>query len=83
MDDLEKARKRLEEKLGTSMDMLMDYKPKSVEQLAEWLMMASRNTVDQYGKRIFFHLDPYIAFQMAQMMQMAKLKIPEKADGQD
>ena len=82
MTDMEEARKRLEEKLGTPMDMLMDYKPKSVEQLAEWLMMAARITVDQEGKRIFFRLDHSIAYQMAKMMQMAELKIPEKADGQ-
>jgi hypothetical protein len=80
MTDMEDARKIFEEKFGTPMDMLMDYKPKSVEQLAEWLMMAARITVDQEGKRIFFRLEPSIAFQMAQMMQAAKLKIPRKKD---
>ena len=77
MDDLEEARKRITEQFGTPMDMLMAYKPKDVEQLAEWLMMAARLTVDQEGKRIFFRLDGPIAYQMAKMMQMAELKIPE------
>jgi hypothetical protein len=60
--------------------MLMEYKPKDVEQLAEWLMMAARLTVDKEGKRIFFRLDGSIALQVAEMMQMAELKIPEKKD---
>jgi uncharacterized lipoprotein YbaY len=77
-DDLEEARKRIREQFGTPMDMLMRYKPKDVEQLAEWLMMAARITVDKEGKRIFFRLEPSIAYQMAQMMQKAELKIPEK-----
>jgi hypothetical protein len=80
MDDLEEARKRIREQFGTPMDILMDYKPKSVEQLAEWLMMAARCTVDQEGKRIFYRLEGPIAFQMAQMMQKAELKIPENKD---
>lgn len=77
MTDTEDARKKIMEKFGTPMDMLMDYKPKSAEQLAEWLMMAARNTVDQEGKRIYFRLDDSIAYQIALMMQMAKLKVPE------
>jgi hypothetical protein len=81
MDDFEEARKRIREQFGTPMDMLMGYKPKDVEQLAEWLMMAARLTVDQEGKRIFFRLDGPIAYQMAQMMQKAELKIPEKTNG--
>jgi len=81
MDDLEEARKRIREQFGTPMDMLMTYKPKDVEQLAEWLMMAGRCAVDKEGKRIFFRLDGHIALQMAQMMQKAELKIPEKKDG--
>jgi hypothetical protein len=80
MNDLEEARKRITEKFGTPMDILMGYKPKDVEQLAEWLMMAARITVDEEGKRIFFRLDGPIAYQMAKMMQMAELKIPEKKD---
>jgi hypothetical protein len=80
MDDFEEARKRFTEQFGTPMDMLMGYKPKDVEQLAEWLMMAGRCAVDKEGKRIFFRLEGPIALQMAQMMQMAELKIPEKAD---
>lgn len=61
----------------TPMDILMDYKPKSVEQLAEWLMMAARCTVDGEGKRIFYRLEGPIAYQMAQMMQKANLEIPK------
>ena len=80
MDDLEEARKRIREQFGTPMEMLMAYKPKDVEQLAEWLMMAARLTKDQEGKRIFFRLDGLIAYQIAQMMQTAELKIPEKTD---
>jgi hypothetical protein len=80
MDDLEESRKRFTEQFGTPTDMLMRYKPKSVEQLAEWLMMAARITVDKEGKRIFFRLDGSIAYQMAQMMQKAELKIPEKTN---
>jgi len=81
VNDFEEARKRFTEQFGTPMDMLMAYKPKDVEQLAEWLMMAARITVDKEGKRIFFRLDGTIAYQMAKMMQAAELKIPEKKDG--
>ena len=81
MDEAEAFRKKVADKFGTPMEMLMAYKPKSVEQLAEWLMMAGRCAVDQEGKRIFFRLDGSIALQMAQMMQQADLKIPEKKDG--
>ena len=80
MDEAEAFRKKVADKFGTPMEMLMAYKPKSVEQLAEWLMMAGRCAVDQEGKRIFFRLDGSIALQMAQMMQIAELKIPEKKD---
>lgn len=61
----------------TTMNILMDYKPKSVEQLAEWLMVAARNVVDQEGKKIYFRLDGSIALQIAQMMQKADLKVPK------
>ena len=80
MDEAEAFRKKVANKFGNTMEMLMDYKPKSVEQLAEWLMIAARCAVDQEGKRIFFRLDGSIALQMAQMMQIAELKIPEKKD---
>jgi hypothetical protein len=80
MDDFEEARKRFTEQFGTPTDILMGYKPKDVEQLAEWLMMAARLTVDKEGKRIFFRLDGPIALQMAQMMQKVELKIPEKTN---
>ena len=36
------------------MDLLSSYKPKSTEELAEWLMMAARNLKDEEGKRHIF-----------------------------
>ena len=59
------------------MSLLSSYKPKSTEELAEWLMMAARNLKDQDGKVIYFRLEPALAFQIAQMMQAAKLKVPK------
>ena len=59
------------------MDLLSSYKPKSTEELAEWLMMAARNLKDADGKRIYFRLEGVLAIQIARMMQEAKLKVPE------
>ena len=59
------------------MDLLSSYKPKSTEELAEWLMMAARNLKDADGKRIYFRLEGQLAWQIASMMQEAKLKVPE------
>jgi hypothetical protein len=59
------------------MDLLINYKPKSTEELAEWLMMACRNLTDAEGKRIYFRLEPALAYQIAQMMQAVKLKVPK------
>lgn len=59
------------------MSLLSSYKPKSTEELAEWLMMAARNLKDQEGKIIYFRLEPALAFQIAQMMQDAKLEVPK------
>jgi len=59
------------------MDLLSSYKPKSTGELAEWLMMAARNLTDEEGKRIYWRLDQYMAWQIAVMMQEAKLKVPE------
>jgi hypothetical protein len=59
------------------MDLLTGYKPKSTEELAEWLMIAFRNLKDSNGKLIYFRLDPTIAYQIASMMQDAKLKVPK------
>jgi len=59
------------------MDLLSSYKPKSTEELAEWLMMAARNLKDAEGKRIYFRLDPSLAIQIASMMQDAKLEVPK------
>ena len=58
-------------------DLLSSYKPKSTEELAEWLMMAARNLKDADGKRIYFRLEGQLAWQIASMMQEAKLKVPE------
>ena len=59
------------------MDLLSSYKPKSTEELAEWLMMAARNLKDADGKVIYFRLEPALAYQIAQMMQEAKLEVPK------
>ena len=59
------------------MELLSSYKPKSTEELAEWLMMAARNLKDEEGKRIYFRLEGQLAWQIASMMQEAKLKVPE------
>ena len=59
------------------MDLLSSYKPKNREELAEWLMMAARNLTDADGKRIYFRLEGHLAMQIAEMMQAAKLKVPE------
>lgn len=59
------------------MDLLWDYKPKSVEELAEWIMIAASNLVDADEKRVLNPLKPDMAFQIALMMQVAKLKVPK------
>ena len=59
------------------MDLLSSYTPKSTEELAEWLMMAARNLVDEDGKRIYFRLEGHLAWQIASMMQAANLKVPK------
>jgi len=59
------------------MDLLSRYKPKNRQELAEWLMMAARNLVDEDGKRIYFMLEPALAYQIAWMMQAANLKVPK------
>ena len=59
------------------MSLLSSYKPKSTEELAEWLMMAARNLKDSEGKVIYFRLEPALAYQIACMMQDAKLEVPK------
>ena len=59
------------------MGLLSSYKPKSTEELAEWLMMAARNLRDEEGKRIYFRLEGHLAWQIAIMMQKAKLEVPK------
>lgn len=61
----------------TIMDILVKFEPKSTQQLAEWLMVAFRNLTDAEGKRIYFRLEGHLAWQIAEMMQAAKLKVPE------
>jgi hypothetical protein len=59
------------------MSLLSSYKPKNTQELAEWLMMAARNLKDEEGKRIYWRLDPWMAYQIARMMQDAKLEVPK------
>ena len=59
------------------MELLSSYKPKTRQELAEWLMMAARNLVDEDGKRIYFRLEGHLAWQIASMMQEANLEVPE------
>jgi hypothetical protein len=59
------------------MDLLLSYKPRSTEELAEWLMMAARNLKDIDGKRIYFRLEGHLAWQIARMMQEANLEVPK------
>jgi len=40
-------------------------------------MMAARNLKDADGKHIYFRLEPALAYQIAQMMQEAKLEVPK------
>jgi len=57
-------------------EILNAYKPNSTEGLAEWLMIAARNVVDKDGLRTITNLKPFEAYQIARMMQIAKLKVP-------
>jgi hypothetical protein len=67
-----------EPKDNDTMEMLVNYKPRSTEELAEWILMASRNLVDQEGKFIYSPLKPFMGYQLARMMQKANLKIPKE-----
>jgi hypothetical protein len=67
-----------EPKNNLVMEMLLDYKPKSTEELAEWILMAARNLVDQDGLVIFSPLRPFMGYQIARMMQIANLEIPKE-----
>ena len=58
-------------------DLLSNYKPKSTQELAEWLMMAARNLKDADGKNIYFRLEGHLAWQIARMMQAANLEVPK------
>ena len=59
------------------MELLTRYKPRSTEELAEWLMIAARNLKDLEGRRIYFRLEGHLAYQIARMMQDAKLEVPK------
>ena len=61
----------------STMDILLSYKSKSTEELAEWLMIAARNLKDKDGRAIYFRIDPALAHQIACMMQEAKLEVPK------
>jgi hypothetical protein len=56
--------------------MLCDYQPKTAEQLTEWLMMCANGVLDKNGLRMPYKLPPYVAWQMARMMQITKLEVP-------
>ena len=66
-----------EPKDNDTMEMLVNYKPKSTEELAEWILMAARNLVDQEGKFIYSPLKPFMGYQIARMMQKANLEMPK------
>ena len=56
--------------------MLRDYQPSTTEELVEWLMVCARSVSDKDGLRLPYNLPPYVAWQMARMMQITKLKVP-------
>jgi len=56
--------------------MLCDYQPSTTEELTEWLMVCARSVVDKDGLRLVYNLPPYVAWQMARMMQITKLEVP-------
>jgi len=60
----------------STLELLLHYKPNSVEQLAEWILMAASNLKDPDGKRILNPLKPDMAWQIALMMKVARLKVP-------
>lgn len=64
-------------KNGTVMERLVKHKIKTTEDLAEWLLIASANLVDSDGLHILSPLKPFMAYQLARMMQIAKVKVPK------
>jgi len=80
MDTIEQLLKEsfiCEPKNNQKMKILLNYKPKYTEELAEWILIAANNLVDQDGLRIFTPLKPFMGYQIARMMQMANLEIPK------
>ena len=61
-------------------EILSNYKPKSTKELAEWILIATKNLKDKEGKHIYFKLELDLALQIARMMQDAKLEVPTAAD---
>ena len=57
-------------------ELLASYKPKSTKELAEWILIATKNLKDKEGKHIYFKLELDLAIQIARMMQDAKLEVP-------
>ena len=55
---------------------LYDKKIDTTHELAEWIVLASMNVVDKDGLHIMYMIPPYAAYQIARMMQIAKLKVP-------
>jgi hypothetical protein len=56
--------------------VLWDYQPQTAEQLTEWLMMCANGVLDKDGLHLPYKLPHYVAWQMARMMQIARLDIP-------
>ncbi len=53
------------------------YKAKNIEALAEWIIMAGNSIVDEDGLLMPINIPPYAAWQIARMMQIAKVKVPK------
>ena len=66
-------------KLGTRFELVCPkkgYKAKNTEALAEWIMLAGRAVLDEKNLLMPLNIPYYAAWQIARMMQIAKLKVP-------
>jgi len=66
-------------KLGTRFELVCPkkgYKAKTTEHLAEWLILAGRCVVDENGLLLPFDIPYRAAWQIARLMQAAKIKVP-------
>lgn len=68
---------KVEPKDGFALQLLQNTKPVSTAELAEWLMVCATNFVDNEGLKMLNPLKPYMAWQMARMMQLAELEVPK------